>query len=271
MKELKIVCLVKNHPHTVYFVNRITQVHPVSLVLVESEPVIAVSFLIKARTLLRNYFTYFVGRKKPKVKSISFDEVFSDMGKQFDPKLKIKYVQNINSSEVLKILKANKFDLLLDHGTSLLSSEIIGSAKLALNLHWGLSPYYRGTHCTDWALINWDPYNIGVTIHKLAKKIDGGDILAQERVEPTDVTRAKAINLLLTKVGTELIIKIAGRLKQGKQLKFFKQDFSRGYMTTTRQWNSYLQQQLEYIETPEVFEKMLAKPARRIRLPIIKI
>ena len=86
-------------------------------------------------------------------------------------------VADNNSTEVARRLTALKPDLILDHGTSIVSDSIIETAPLALNLHWGLSPYYRGTFCTEWALINHDPRNIGVTIHRLAKAVDGGDIL----------------------------------------------------------------------------------------------
>ena len=29
--------------------------------------------------------------------------------------------------------------------------ELLAAVPLALNIHWGLLPYYRGTHCTEWA------------------------------------------------------------------------------------------------------------------------
>ena len=93
----------------------------------------------------------------------------------------------------------------------------MATSDLALNLHWGLSPYYRGTHCTGWALINWDPYNIGVTIHKLTQRIDGGSILAQKRavIKPGDTVNS--INMQLTQLGTELVIKIIDKIVSRKQ------------------------------------------------------
>ena len=73
-------------------------------------------------------------------------------------------------------------DIILVYGTSILSQEIIDIPKIAcLNLHWGLSPYYKGTHCTDWAIVNEEIDRIGVTVHLLDAGIDSGPIVSQAR------------------------------------------------------------------------------------------
>ena len=168
-------------------------------------------------------------------------------------------------------LADEKFDVLLDHGTSIVKAPALDTSPLALNLHWGLSPYYRGVSCTGWALVNWDPYNIGVTIHKLAKEIDGGDIVAQKRatVRPTD--NAYSVEMQLTKLGTDLTVQILGHMQRGKQLTFHKQDFSQGFVTLTRQWSRHWSNHLRFIEQNDVVPKMLKRPARKERLPIIEL
>lgn len=47
----------------------------------------------------------------------------------------------------------------------------------ALNIHMGLSPYYRGSSCNFWALYDDNPGYVGATIHLLSKGLDSGDIL----------------------------------------------------------------------------------------------
>lgn len=47
----------------------------------------------------------------------------------------------------------------------------------ALNIHMGVSPYYRGSACNFWALYDEHPELVGATIHLLSKKLDAGDIL----------------------------------------------------------------------------------------------
>ncbi|CAA7622585.1 Formyl transferase domain protein [Magnetospirillum sp. LM-5] len=44
----------------------------------------------------------------------------------------------------------------------------------ALNIHMGVSPYYRGSSCNFWALADRRPDMVGATIHKLSKGLDSG-------------------------------------------------------------------------------------------------
>ncbi len=47
----------------------------------------------------------------------------------------------------------------------------------ALNIHMGVSPYYRGSSCNFWAAYDGHPELVGATIHLLGKGLDSGDIL----------------------------------------------------------------------------------------------
>lgn len=47
----------------------------------------------------------------------------------------------------------------------------------AINIHMGISPYYRGSSCNFWALYDGRPEYVGATIHKLSKGLDSGDML----------------------------------------------------------------------------------------------
>ena len=47
----------------------------------------------------------------------------------------------------------------------------------ALNIHMGMSPYYRGSSCNFWALYDNNPNYVGATVHKLSKGLDSGPML----------------------------------------------------------------------------------------------
>ena len=47
----------------------------------------------------------------------------------------------------------------------------------AINIHAGISPYYRGTDCNFWALYDDNPHLVGTTIHLLSKGLDSGPML----------------------------------------------------------------------------------------------
>ncbi len=151
--------------------------------------------------------------------------------------------------------------MIIDHGTSLVKSNILDLADLALNLHWGLSPYYRGVNCTNQALLNWDINNIGVTVHKLAEKIDGGDILGQERTQIVPNDTIDRITSRLTYLGTLIIIKAIDKLTNGETLHFKPQDFNNGFLIKGLYWDDKVQSYINQIDE-NLITKMINKPSR---------
>ncbi|WP_079477811.1 formyltransferase family protein [Halobacillus salinus] len=47
----------------------------------------------------------------------------------------------------------------------------------AINIHMGISPYYRGNSCNFWAIHDGRPDLVGATIHRLGKGLDSGEML----------------------------------------------------------------------------------------------
>ena len=273
---MKIVCLIRRGAPLNYFVNKINIEHKVFEVIIERPRSNNYkNFNIKNFTV-KHLYNYFKNRfiKSHKLKNDKavniYNKWFSNNWKKLDKTIPSTEVENINSESVLNRIKEINPDLILVHGTSIVKNHIIENSKLALNLHWGLSPYYRGTHCTDWALINWDPNNIGVTIHKLTNEIDGGDILSQKRAKIKSNDTLLSINMQLTYLGVELINQAIKKIKQNEKICFQKQDFSIGYLTYKRQWNFLLKKQIDFIENNNLIKKMLNKPSRKVNLPIIE-
>jgi len=273
---IKIICLIRNNSAETYFLNSINEKYKISQVIIES-PVTRIDLINKIRSKgivgsLQDITNRLLNsRKIQKYKLYTHNKYFGDKWMSINENIPLMITRDINSQEVYECLEKEKPDLILDHGTSLVKDHLISTAPLALNLHWGLSPYYRGSYCTEWALLNWDPYNIGVTIHKLAKKIDGGDILAQKRanLEPTDTVHS--INMQLTKLGTELTIEAIARLEAGRYLNFKKQDYSLGIMTRGKQLDRHLRKQIEKIDNNGLIKTILEKPARSQKLPIVEL
>src|ERR1700712_4764136 len=64
----------------------------------------------------------------------------------------------------------------------LLSESLLGCAKNGgFNLHGSLLPRYRGRAPANWVLVNGET-ETGVTLHRMVKRADAGDIAAQQRV-----------------------------------------------------------------------------------------
>ena len=70
-------------------------------------------------------------------------------------------------------------DLYIIFGSSYIKGELVNFLikKKAINIHMGISPYYRGTDCNFWALYDENPHLVGSTIHFLSKGLDNGPIL----------------------------------------------------------------------------------------------
>ncbi len=273
---IKIICLIQNNPSQVYFLNAINKKYKIALAVIES-PVIRMNLLKKIHSKgilgsledIKNRLLY--SAEKQKRNNDYFNRHFGNQWQSIDKSIPLLTTTDVTSKEVYDRLSDEKPDPILDHGTSMVKDHILSTAPLALNLHWGLSPYYRGAYCTEWALVNWDPYNIGVTIHKLAKEIDGGDVLAQKRVIPTLSDNIYSINMQLTKAGVELILRAIDNIHAGKNLNFKKQDFSQGFMTSIKQWDRNILKQAQKIESTRLLKAMLEKPARSQQLPIVEI
>ena len=73
-------------------------------------------------------------------------------------------------------------DIVLVFGTGILREPFLSAFDgRIINIHLGLSPYYRGAGTNFWPLVNREPEYVGATIHYLDAGIDTGPILAHAR------------------------------------------------------------------------------------------
>jgi methionyl-tRNA formyltransferase len=97
----------------------------------------------------------------------------------------------------------------------ILSDEFLKIPKLAIvNVHFSLLPKYRGAAPVQWAIINGEK-ETGATIQHLAKKLDTGDIILQEKVPISDEDTAGTLSKKLAEVGARLLVKALRQLESG--------------------------------------------------------
>lgn len=80
-------------------------------------------------------------------------------------------------------------DLIVVYGSSLLKDPLLSKYDgRILNVHLGLSPYYRGGGTNFWALVNNEPEYVGATFMYIDAGVDTGEIIHQlrARVHPND-------------------------------------------------------------------------------------
>ena len=89
----------------------------------------------------------------------------------------------INSDvNVQNYLYKSNPDIIVSYGCSIIKETIINKFPgKFLNIHLGLSPYYKGSGTNLWPLVNKEPEYIGVTYMYIDANIDTGDIIHQIR------------------------------------------------------------------------------------------
>ena len=118
-----------------------------------------------------------------------FDKVLEAQNKIFKKEFVNKNNKNIKTLPVLygELNKLSlsfledflKSDIYVVFGSSYIKGELVDFLvkQKAINIHAGVSPYYRGADCNFWALYDDNPHLVGSTIHLLSKGLDSGPML----------------------------------------------------------------------------------------------
>lgn len=257
---MKIVLLSKGRSHHNYFINNIHIKYGIELSVVEDMNTTGVIFKKIKKHGLYNSLRYAITKYITKM---------SKLNKKCS-EINTFRCSDINHQSVIEKIKSIDPDLIIVHGTSILLKQTLSNFNNVINVHWGLSPYYRGTHCTEWALLNRDYLNIGVTIHYISNNIDGGDIIAQRRYQINSFpSNIENIDFELTKLGLEEIIKIIDAYRDHRKLILHKQKLDEGFLYLSSQWTSLLEKHLKGISKRIRNQHILLKPSRKA-LPIIE-
>ena len=86
----------------------------------------------------------------------------------------------INSHNIVSQIKNLNPDLLVCYGSSLIKSDLLNFFNdKFLNVHLGLSPYYRGSGTNIFPLVNYEPQMVGATFMYIDSGVDTGKIIHQ--------------------------------------------------------------------------------------------
>lgn len=90
----------------------------------------------------------------------------------------------INSNLILESLQGLSPDFIILFGTSIIKTELLQAfPDRFVNLHLGLSPWYKGSATNLFPLVDRRPEFLGATFHLARPKVDAGEILHQIRPE----------------------------------------------------------------------------------------
>jgi len=158
--------------------------------------------------------------------------IFFGEHKEFNNCGKVEQVPKgeINEKNWVKKISAYKPDIVAVYGTSLLREEVIDICpKTTVNMHLGLSPYYRGSGTNFWPLYDGHPEYVGVTIHRIDPGIDTGPIFHQGRpnVEVSDNQHSIGNKAII--VGTNLMIKTIEEIQSGQSIAYEQKEKGKLY------------------------------------------
>lgn len=95
----------------------------------------------------------------------------------------------INDPDVVQAIRLLRPEVIAAFGCSLVGQDLIDAfPHRIVNLHLGLSPYYRGSATNLWPLVDGRPELVGATFMYLDSGIDTGQVIHQlrARIEPDD-------------------------------------------------------------------------------------
>lgn len=127
------------------------------------------------RQLIANHF------KNRAISEEQFFGIYQDFPNKV-PLFKMKY-GSLSSERTLTFLNEYKIDCILLFGTSIIKPIILDKYRdKVINLHLGLSPYYKGSGTNFFPIKNNEFECLGATFHLANEKVDSGAVLHQIRI-----------------------------------------------------------------------------------------
>lgn len=177
----------------------------------------------------------------------------------------------VNREEEIDAMIALQPDVLLVYGTGILKDNIIRAFEgRILNIHLGLSPYYRGSGTNFWPLVNREPEYVGATIHYLDAGIDTGAILCHVRPQmktqdgPHDLgnrTIIAAADGLIRAAEAHCMHSVRSVPQTGKGRLYQRKDFNADAVRTL----------YRYFESGMIAEYLENKTARDAKLSLVSL
>lgn len=128
-------------------------------------------------------------------------------------------VGDVNGPEMRAALAAARPDLIVTlHFDQILAPATLATASLGgVNLHPSLLPRHRGPMPAFWMLAE-DPAASGVSLHRLAERIDAGEVLAQRRVALPEGISALEAARRLHLAGLPLLQEVVACFEAGERV-----------------------------------------------------
>ena len=269
-----------------YFANRLSQCfHVVGVVNERMRPHLGLGFARRTSELARAFkFNPALMSAKLACRALElwrgrgvYERILGPLGARFQLPPTAEHLRlesSINLPRNVERIAALRPDVIVVSGARLLSRAIIDlPTKAAINMHGGLSPYYRGGDSVFWALYNREPQFVGVTIHLLTLGIDAGPLIYTARPTFTADDDEMTLFAKIYRLGCELMVCAVEDALQDRLDPVPQWEKGRLYYRKDRRWRHYrelvriLEAGLlaEYLRSPpdDAHIRLAGAPARR--------
>ena len=155
----------------------------------------------------------------------------------------------LNAGATVDWLRDRRVEAIAVFGTGLIKAPILEAfAGRIINMHLGLSPYYRGTATNFYPLLNGEPEYVGATIHLIDAGIDSGPIVHHARPDITADDMPHTVGCKAITAGIEKMIQALHELRHDR-------------LTPTPQWDApdaklYLRRDYHPSQVVELYDRI---------------
>lgn len=175
-----LVIITGDGPEHRYVANALSQVHDVEAILVcQPVPPRPWKKVLKAypgrfvSKALRHLFLRLI--RDAETRRASLQRILGEASEEFIHAERIRHVGLPKSGELARVVASLNPEVLAIYGTGIIPDEVLTLARtVALNMHTGLSPEYRGVACAYWPIHDARPNMVGATVHECTSHVDGG-------------------------------------------------------------------------------------------------
>ncbi len=170
---MKITVFTSNQPRHLALINRLASISDTTYAIMECTTVFPglVNDFYKKTDTMQAYFSSVMAAERKLFGDLSFPH----------PNVRALALRagDLNFVQKQQLSAALDSDVYVVFGASYIKGWLIDYLveRRALNIHMGISPYYRGSSCNFWALHDEKPEYVGATIHLLTKGLDSGPML----------------------------------------------------------------------------------------------
>jgi len=115
--------------------------------------------------------------------SLSVKDILKNSNLKF---VEFKFV-DINHPTLVDYLKKSRTEFFIFTGGGILKKDILNSGPKFVHFHPGIVPFYRGSTCFYYAILNED--ECGVTAYIMQEGLDTGPIIYQRKFLPKEISK----------------------------------------------------------------------------------